>query len=277
MKIGQVNSLLLDRFTAPGAYLLDEEGNDVLLPGKYITDDMQEGEMLDVFLYRDSEDRVVATTERPKIALHGFAYLEVSDVSLYGAFVDWGLEKELLIPYKEQKVRMEEGSFYFISLQIDDATDRLYGTTKIEKHIDKCPVDRYQEGDPVELLVWNRTDLGRKVLVDDQYQGLIFADSLDMELFPGQRIQGYTYGVREDGKIDIRLRKTGKYKRLDASDELLEILKEKGSLNLGDKSDPDDIRRELGMSKKTFKQAVGTLYKEQKITVEPLRITLNTK
>lgn len=277
MKVGTLNSLRLDRITGSGAFLEDEQGNDVLLPGKYLTPEMKEEDILEVFLYRDSEDRIVATTERPKIQLNGYAYLAVNDVSLYGAFMDWGLEKDLLVPYKEQKVRMEEGMSYFVSLRLDEATDRLYGTTKIDRLFEKCPLETYQIDEEVDLLVWNKTDLGRKVIVDDTYYGLIFNNFLDKELLPGQRIKGYVHSVRPDGKIDIRLSRTGVHKRMDASDELLEILGKSGTINLGDKSDPELIRRELGMSKKTFKQAVGTLYKEQKITIEPERITLKTK
>jgi len=277
MNIGQHNKLRLDRITSSGAFLEDEEGNDVLLPGKYLTSEMVIDDYLDVFVYRDSEDRVVATTEIPSIKLDGFGYLEVKDVSLYGAFVDWGLEKDLLVPYKEQKTRMEEGQRYFIALKLDNATDRLYGTTKIEKEIQKCPEEHYQIDDEVELLVWNKTELGRKVIVDDAYSGLIFNSYITKELFPGQKIKGFVHAIRPDGKIDIRLNKTGKEKRMDASGELLEILKVKGSIALGDKSDPDEIRAQLGMSKKTFKQAVGSLYKERLIDVEPLRITLKAE
>lgn len=277
MNIGQFNKLRLDRITSSGAFLEDENGNDVLLPGKYLTSDMNLDDILDVFIYRDSEDRIIATTEIPLIKLNGFAYLEVRDISLYGAFVDWGLEKDLLVPYKEQKTRMEEGSRYFVALKLDQATDRLFGTTKIEKGLQKCPDDKYQFDDEVDLLIWNKTELGRKAIVDDSFSGLIFNSYIDKDLFPGLKMKGYVHSVRPDGKIDIRLSRTGKEKRLDASGELLELLKVKGSIALGDKSDPDEIRKELGMSKKTFKQAIGNLYKERLIEVEPLRITLKTK
>jgi hypothetical protein len=274
MKVGEINELRIDRFTSSGAFLEDNERNDVLLPGKYLNPEMKEGDLISVFIYRDSEDRIVATTERPLIQLNGFAYLTVKDVSLYGAFVDWGLEKDLLVPYKEQKARMEEGQKYFISLRLDASTDRLFGTTKIDKLLEKCEEDAYSPDDEVEVLVTNKTDLGRKVIVEDRYQGLIFTSFIDRELFPGQRIAAFVHQVRPDGKLDIRLSKVGKEKRLDASSVLLEILEKKGSIHLGDKSDPDEIRKQLGMSKKTFKQAVGTLYKDKKIQVEPLKISL---
>ncbi len=277
MKLGQKNLLRLDRITSSGAFLEDENGNDVLLPGKYLKSEMQEGTMVEVFLYRDSEDRLVATTETPNIQLDGFNYLEVKDVSLYGAFLDWGLEKDLLIPYKEQKSRMEEGKKYLISLRLDESTDRLFGTTKTEKLLGKCPQDQYEIDQEVSLLVCNRTDLGRKVIVDDRFSGLIFNSYIDRELLPGMHISGYIHDIREDGKIDIRLSKTGQEKRDDASEKLLSILKSKGRINLGDKSNPEDIRRILGMSKKTFKQAVGNLYKQKLIEVTPMEISLKAE
>lgn len=255
----------------------DENGNDVLLPGKYLEPEMQEGTMVEVFLYRDSEDRLVATTETPNIQLDGFNYLEVKDVSLYGAFLDWGLEKDLLVPYKEQKSRMEEGKKYLISLRLDESTDRLFGTTKTEKLLEKCPQDQYEIDQEVSLLVCNRTDLGRKVIVDDRFSGLIFNSYIDRELLPGMHISGYIHDIREDGKIDIRLSKTGQEKRDDASEKLLSILKSKGRIDLGDKSNPEDIRRILGMSKKTFKQAVGNLYKQKLIEVAPREISLKAE
>ncbi len=277
MKLGQKNLLRLDRITSSGAFLEDENGNDVLLPGKYLKSEMQEGTMVEVFLYRDSEDRLVATTETPNIQLDGFNYLEVKDVSLYGAFLDWGLEKDLLVPYKEQKSRMEEGKKYLISLRLDESTDRLFGTTKTEKLLGKCPQDQYEIDQEVSLLVCNRTDLGRKVIVDDRFSGLIFNSYIDRELLPGMHISGYIHDIREDGKIDIRLSKTGQEKRDDASEKLLSILKSKGRINLGDKSNPEDIRRILGMSKKTFKQAVGNLYKQKLIEVTPMEISLKAE
>lgn len=277
MKIGQKNVLRLDRITSSGAFLEDENGNDVLLPGKYLEPEMQEGTMVEVFLYRDSEDRLVATTETPNIQLNGFNYLEVKDVSLYGAFLDWGLEKDLLVPYKEQKSRMEEGKKYLISLRLDESTDRLFGTTKTEKLLEKCPQDQYEIDQEVSLLVCNRTDLGRKVIVEDRFSGLIFNSYIDRELLPGMHISGYIHDIREDGKIDIRLSKTGQEKRDDASEKLLSILKSKGRIDLGDKSNPEDIRRILGMSKKTFKQAVGNLYKQKLIEVSPMEISLKAE
>ena len=174
MLLGQFNELIIDRFTSVGAYLRDEDENDVLLPKKYLTDDLVEGEEISVFIYRDSEDRLVATTEIPKIKLGGFGYLLIKDVSPFGAFADWGLEKDLLIPFKEQHVKLEEGRQYMVSLQLDDSTNRLYGTTKVDKHFKKCEI-QHPVNTQVELLIWKQTDLGYKVVVDDSYIGLVLS------------------------------------------------------------------------------------------------------
>lgn len=268
MQIGKRNKLIIDRITAPGAFLKDEDGNEVLLPGKYLNDDAKEEDELDVFVYRDSEDRIVATTEEPYLELGEIVYLKAKDVSLYGVFVDWGLEKDLLIPYKEQKQRMEEGAFYPVCLLLDEATDRLYGTTKIEKNIQKCD-DTSLKGEMVDLQAWNPTPLGRKMIVNKRHQGLVFQNDVNQELFPGKSLKGYVTAVREDGKLDLSIRRAGKEGQDDAADKLMELLQVERVISVGDKSDPDEIRNVLGMSKKTFKKAAGKLYKERLITIEP--------
>lgn len=273
MNPGEINHLTLKRFSTVGAYLNDDKDLEVLLPNKYLTDEMAEGDLLEVFVYRDSEDRIVATTETPKLQLNEIVYLEVKDVSLYGVFVNWGLEKDLLVPYKEQKKRLEEGMLYPICLLLDEATDRLYGTTKIEKHFHKC-FNELNEGDLVDLEIWDRTELGRKVIVNKKFQGLIFHNDISKDLYPGLRLKGFVRNVREDGKLDVSLSQVGKEKRLYAKDELLALLIEKGRIGLGDKSDPEEIRRVLGMSKKTFKQASGTLFKERLVAISAHEIVL---
>ncbi len=264
MKLGEFNELTLDRFTSVGAYLHDEEGNDVLLPKKYLSDDLMEGETISVFVYRDSEDRLVATTEIPKIRLNGFAYLYIKDTTPFGAFADWGLEKDLLIPFKEQGVKLEEGKSYFVCLLLDESTNRLYGSTKIDKHLKPCS-EELPVNSRVDLLILNQSDLGYKVIVNDQYSGLIYHNDVSKILKPGQEMDGYVSKVREDGKLDIRLEESGYGKIDDASSRLLSLLQRKGHLQINDKSDPDDIRETVGMSKKTFKQAAGALYKKKLI------------
>ncbi len=275
MQIGEINLLKILRFTAPGAYLGDEEGNDVLLPGKYTTNDMSEDDMISVFLYCDSEDRIVATTETPYIQLHGFAYLKVKEVNLYGAFLDWGLEKDLMVPFKEQQQKMEEGKYYLVTLQMDESTDRLFATTKVNRYLEECS-DNDIIGQEVDLLICDKTELGVKVVVDQRYHGLVFQNDISKQIRRGQTTKGFILNVREDGKLDIRLDKIGFEKFDDAAQYVLEILQSKNSLYLSDKSNPDDIREQLGMSKKTFKQAVGKLYKARLIEILDSEIRLIT-
>ena len=276
MELGEINILKVLRFTAPGAYLGDEAGNDVLLPGKYIPQDLQEGDDITVFLYKDSEDRVVATTETPKVMLNGFAYLKVNEVNLYGAFLDWGLEKDLMVPFKEQNQRMEEGKYYLVTLQMDHATDRLFASMKINRYLKPCE-DVSLIGKEVEVLICDKTELGIKVIVDDLYHGIIYRNDINQTLRRGDRTRGFVLLVREDGKLDIRLEKIGNLRFDEAELTLLEILKAKGTLYLTDKSDPDEIREMVGMSKKLFKQTIGKLYKARQIELTPAGIQLIEK
>jgi len=276
MELGEINILKVLRFTAPGAYLGDEAGNDVLLPGKYIPQDLQEGDDITVFLYKDSEDRLVATTETPKVMLNGFAYLKVNEVNLYGAFLDWGLAKDLMVPFKEQNQRMEEGKYYLVTLQMDHATDRLFASMKINRYLKPCE-DVSLIGKEVEVLICDKTELGIKVIVDDLYHGIIYRNDINQTLRRGDRTRGFVLLVREDGKLDIRLEKIGNLRFDEAELTLLEILKAKGTLYLTDKSDPDEIREMVGMSKKLFKQTIGKLYKARQIELTPAGIQLIEK
>jgi len=274
MNLGQYNELEILRFTSVGAYLGDAEGNDVLLPNKYLYDELEIGDIGKVFLYKDSEDRLVATTETPKIILDQYAYLKVSEVSLYGAFLDWGLEKDLMVPFKEQNQRMEEGKSYLVTLRVDQATDRLYATMKINKWLEEC-TDQELINQPQEILICDQTDLGFKVIVADKYHGMIFRNDISKPLRRGQRLTGYIYNIREDGKVDVRLEPTGFVRYTEAMESIMAKLEEKKVLPLSDSSDPDEIREIMGMSKKTFKQAIGQLYKAGKITIQPNEIRIN--
>lgn len=271
MNIGDFNDLTILRFTSVGAYLGDEEGNDVLLPNKYIDDSMEVDDLISVFVYRDSEDRPVATTEMPFIQLNTFAYLKVTSVSHFGAFVDWGLEKELMIPFKEQNKKLEEGQTVLVYLQLDESTDRVFGSTRTNKYLVACE-EKFEGDQRVDILVCDTTDLGVKVIVNNKYSGLIFNNDISRQIRRGERTGGYVYSVREDGKLDIRLEKDGYVKVGDSTDKLLAILKKNGKIKLTDKSDPDDIREAVGMSKKTFKQAVGALYKQKLVRLDPTEI-----
>jgi predicted RNA-binding protein (virulence factor B family) len=276
MKIGLYNELTILRFTAPGAYLGDEEDNDVLLPGKYVTSDMKEGDIVTVFLYKDSEDRIVATTETPLITLGGFNYLKVIEVTAFGAFLDWGLEKDLMVPFKEQNQLMEEGKYYLVTLQLDSLTDRLYASTKVNRYFLPC-TDQELIGQEMDILIGDTTDLGVKVIVDDKYVGMIFRNDVSKTFRRGAYTKGYIYNIREDGKVDVRFEKPGFEKFDEAAQHILDLLNERKVLYLSDKSDPDEIREEVGMSKKTFKQAIGKLYKARKINISEQSIELNVE
>lgn len=274
MNLGEYNELEILRFTSVGAYLGDAEGNDVLLPNKYLYDELEVGDIGKVFLYKDSEDRLVATTETPKIILDQFAYLRVSEVSLYGAFLDWGLEKDLMVPFKEQNQLMEEGKSYLVTLRIDQATDRLFATMKMNKWLVEC-TDQEALNIPLDILICDTTDLGVKVIVAEKYHGMIFRNDISKPVRRGQHATGYIYNIREDGKVDVRLEPTGFIRYTEAMDAILEKLTLTKVLPLSDSSDPDDIREVIGMSKKTFKQAIGQLYKAGKITILPHEIRIN--
>jgi predicted RNA-binding protein (virulence factor B family) len=263
--LGQFNTLTLLRITPPGAYLGDDEDNVVLLPTKYIPENAEIGDSINVFVYLDSEDRIISTTKKPYLELHGFASLKVNQVSHFGAFLDWGIEKDLLVPFKEQKQKMEEGKRYIVHLYLDEATQRLVASSKIRKYLEFDHI-LIKENEEVDLLIADSTELGRNVIVNDTYSGLIFISDISRTLKFGERCKGYVKTIRPDGKLDITLEQTGFVKMEGSCERLLEILKENnGILYLTDKSDPDKIREEIGMSKKTFKNAVGMLYKQRLI------------
>lgn len=275
--IGKNVELSINRFTSVGAYLEDFKGFEVLLPNKYLTDNMELGQKVDVFIYNDSEDRPVATTETPLIELNNFAFLTVKDVNQFGAFLDWGLEKDLLVPFKEQNSKMVEGGIYLVRLIVDEQTNRLIGTAKINHYLDEKPTN-LEIGDEVDLFVAGATDLGQKVIVNNRYAGLIFEDRIVQPLEDGQTLKGYVEFIRQDGKIDISLVPLGIEKFDFFTERLLEYLNEHGGkIELTDKSDPDLIRAALGISKKSFKKAVGNLYKKKIIKLNDDSIELIRK
>jgi len=274
MKIGELNKLRINRFTSVGAYLLDEQENDVLLPNKYLTPDLSLDEEIEVFIYRDSEDRIVATTEDPFIQLNSFAYLTVKTVDNIGAFMDWGLEKDLLVPFSEQKNKLQERGEYLIYMGLDPKTNRLFGSAKINKYL-STEVNDLETNQEVDLLVCELTDLGRKVIVNNLYQGLIFNNFITKNIIQGDTIRGYVKEIREDGKIDITLEKLTPERFDEHSEYILQCLHENGGvLQFSDKSDPDAIRSFFGMSKKSFKKAIGNLYKEKMIVIREKDIEL---
>ncbi len=272
--IGKFNTLRIERFAPPGLYLEDEEGTEVLLPNRWITEDMKIDDELEVFIYRDSEDRMIATTLRPHILRDEFGYLQVKQVNQVGAFLDWGLEKDLLVPFKEQRAKMREGGRYLVHLYLDVESWRLSASAKIQKYLETETIE-LEVGEEVEVLICERTDLGVKVIVNHLYQGLLYNSELFKEVRMGDKTIGYVKAIRDDGKIDVALEKQG-YKSVEPNaQKILDLLTQnEGFLALHDKSDPEKVKYQLGMSKKLFKKAIGSLYKEKKIVIEEEGIRL---
>lgn len=273
--IGKYNELTILRHTSVGLYLGDESGEDVLLPNKYCPETFEIGDKLEVFVYRDYEDRKVATNLVPKIMLHEFALLKVFAVAEAGAFLEWGLEKNLMVPFREQRQKMEEGRWYVVYMDIDEKTDRLYATNKIEKRLQNEELT-VTEGDEADLLVYRKTDLGYAVIINNLHTGLVYKNEVFQDLNIGDKLIGYVKRIREENKIDISLQPMGYQQVIDPNCKLILTVLEDGNgyLPFTDKSEPEEIYTKFGISKKAFKRAIGALYKQKKITLEPAGIKL---
>lgn len=269
INIGQYNTLTILRETEPGLYLGDDAENVVLLPHRYKPEHFEIGDELEVFVYLDYEERPVATNLTPYVHLNDFGYLHCSDVNEFGAFMDWGLQKQLFVPFKEQARPMKVGNWYIVYLYLDDQTERLVGSSKTNKHLDNenIALEKYQG---IDLFVTHITELGANVIIEGKYSGLIHNDDIFEDIRTGDRIKGYVKKVREDKKVDVVLQAPG-YKSIEPNANfILDELKAAGGfLPLHDKSDPDTIKNEMGMSKKSFKRAIGTLYREKQIVIKP--------
>lgn len=271
INIGQFNTLTITRFTDHGAYVDGGEVGEILVPKAYVTKSMRPGDTLDLFVYLDQSERLVATTEQPLATVGDFAYLEVAWVNEHGAFLNWGVMKDLFVPFRQQKRTMEVGESYIVFVDIDEETGRLMATAKIDKYLYPAREHYYHRGEEVDLLVWQRTELGLKVIVDNRHAGLVYNDQLFApEPKTGNRLRGTVVNVRPDGRIDVSLQRLGKSRFRDFAEVLYEELQaeSEGFLPFTDKSSSDDISARFGVSKKTFKRAVGTLYREKKIILE---------
>ena len=271
INIGQFNTLTITRFTDHGAYVDGGEVGEILVPKAYVTKSMRPGDMLELFVYLDQSERLVATTEQPLATVGDFAYLEVAWVNEHGAFLNWGVMKDLFVPFRQQKRTMEVGESYIVFVDSDEETGRLMATAKIDKHLYPAREHFYHRGEEVDLLVWQRTELGLKVIVDNRHAGLVYNDQLFApEPKTGDRLRGTVVNVRPDGRIDVSLQRLGKSRFRDFAEVLYEELQAtpEGFLPFTDKSSSDDISARFGVSKKTFKRAVGTLYREKKIILE---------
>ncbi|HSI70529.1 MAG TPA: S1-like domain-containing RNA-binding protein [Gillisia sp.] len=268
LTVGEYHTMKINRDTEPGLFLENNEGDEVLLPNKYKPDNFDIGDEIRVFVYLDHQERPVATTLDPYVKLDEFAYLKCVEVSDIGAFLDWGLEKHLFVPYREMASKMRKDSWYLVFCYLDEETGRLVASSKTNAFLDnrEITVEPFEE---VDLIVANPTDLGVNVIVNEIHQGLIFKDDLFQDLQVGDRLKGWVKKTRPDGKIDVTLQRPG-YRSIEpnAQDILNELSLKNGFLPLTDKSSPDEIQKKLQMSKKSFKKAIGTLYKQRQIDIK---------
>ena len=263
--LGKYNQLEVVKEVDFGVYLNGGDDGEILLPSRYVPEGCRPGDMLNVFIYLDNEERLIATTLQPKVQVDEFACLEVAWVNEYGAFLDWGLMKDLFVPFREQKMKMQKGHRYVVHAHVDEDSYRIMASAKVEKYLSK-DMPPYQPGEEVEVMAWQKTDLGYKVIVDNKYSGLVYQKEIFKALEPGMKMQAYIRQVREDGKIDLTLQKDGLQKVGDFAEVLLQYIKEQGGhTSLNDKSAAEDIYDTFGVSKKTFKKAVGDLYKKRLI------------
>lgn len=268
-RLGEYNRLTLNRIVDFGVYLADDEGNEVLMPGKYVSGALGVGDEVEVFVYTDSEDRPVATTEHPYAVVGQFAFMQVSQVNRVGAFMDWGLEaKELLVPYSEQRVKMRRGGIYPVYIYVDHASQRVVGSARLEKFLGNLPA-HYRPGAKVDALVIKHLEAGYRVIVDNAYAGMIYDNELYQPLEIGERVKAYVRCVRDDNKVDLRLAPGVVRHRIDAvANNIMETLRlNGGTLDVGDHTSPERIKAMLSCSKKDFKRAVGMLYRQHKILV----------
>ncbi|WP_394132114.1 S1 RNA-binding domain-containing protein [Shewanella maritima] len=266
--IGKRYTLEVVKQVSFGVYLNALELGQVLLPKKYVPQDCEVGDMLDVFLYLDSEDMVVATTQQAKAEVGKFAYLKAVATNKVGAFLDWGLDKDLLLPFGEQKRPVEEGRSYLVYVHINHVDDRIVASNKVDKFLDKTP-PAYKEGEEVDLIIGGKTDLGFKAIINNQHWGVLYQNQVFKKIYFGQSMKGYIKQVRNDGKIDLVLQQGGKTE-LDKHATLIiaKLTAANGFLPLNDKTDADIIYSQLSMSKKAFKKSIGGLYKAGKIRIE---------
>ncbi|MCK0130861.1 S1-like domain-containing RNA-binding protein [Flavobacteriaceae bacterium F08102] len=279
IEVGKYNNLTVVKQTEDGLQLKDNEGELVCLPTKFIPKGTEIGDSLRIFVYHGNNGKKIATTQTPKITLYGFALLQVTAMTKVGAFLNWGLDKDILLPFSEQRRDLSEGRWYVVYLDIDDS-GRLFATTKIEDQLQNIHIT-VNEGDEVEILILKKTDLGYTVIVNDEHEGLIYDNEIFTTLRVGDRMPAYVKKVREDNQLDISIQKLGFRQVIDTySDKILQTLSaHDGFLALTDKSAPADIAAILGMSKKAFKKTIGGLYKARKISLEEdgIRLLKNTK
>lgn len=273
LKIGKFNRLEVVKKVEFGLYL-KADNEEILLPLKYTKNDTKIGDMLDVFIYKDSEDRLIATSLKPKGVVGEFVCLKAVDVASIGAFLDWGLEKDLFVPKNLQKVKIQKDKNYVVMINLDESTDRIVADTNVEKYLSK-ETKKLQRAQEVELLVHRRTPLGALVIVDNKYEGLIYENDLYFDLKIGQKLKGYIKNIRPDGKLDISLKSFGEKAVDEDTQKILNILKSSGSaLKFNYKSSPEDIKKIFQMSRKAFKRGLTQLIEKEIIEVSEEGIRL---
>jgi predicted RNA-binding protein (virulence factor B family) len=278
--LGQKNLLKAAWKVDFGMYLEGDDEGKILLPTRYVPEDLEVGDEIEVFVYLDNEERRVATTLEPKAMVGDFAYLEVAWVNEFGAFLDWGLMKDLFCPFREQKKRMETGRSYIVHVHLDEESYRIMASAKVEKWLENDRLIKTNEkqdeedsmrihvGDKVSALIWQKTDLGFKAIIDNKYGALLYDSQVFKDIHTGDKVEAYITKIRHDGKIDIALQKSGRQHTEDFAEQLLRYLQYRGGrCRLGDKSGAEEIKEQFGVSKKTYKRAIGDLYKRRLITI----------
>lgn len=276
VNIGKYNTLKIVKTVDFGVYLDGGDGLEILLPTRYVPKEVKIGDDLEVFIYHDNEGRLIATTAKPLAQVGEFQFMEVKSVNKTGAFLEWGLMKDLLVPFKEQKIRMKEGRWYLVYVHVDHITGRIVASAKIDKYLDNI-IPKYTFNQEVDLLVADDTEIGYKVIINNTHWGLVYHNEIFQRLEKGDHIKGYIKEIREDEKIDVSLTPLGYQKVEGIAKTILESLKVQGGyIAVHDKSEPDVIYSLFRCSKKAFKQAIGALYKQKLILIEPQGIRLNS-
>ncbi len=274
VEIGKINNLQIVKNLDHGIYLDGEELGEILMPSRYVPENCEVGDSLEVFIYLDSADLLIATTETPSVMVGECAYLKVIDINQAGAFLDWGLPKDLLVPYSEQISPLKIGQSYTVLAYLDENTNRIAATQKLDSHLSE-EAQYFKSGQAVDLLIFGKTELGYKTVINNTHIGLIYKNEVFQTLTHGEKLKGFIKTIREDRKIDVCLQIPGKDARDDLNTRILNHLKKNdGESTLTDKSSPDDIYKCFAVSKKNYKKAIGMLYKKRLILIEEDKIKL---
>ena len=275
IEIGKYAKLSVAKQVNMGYLMTNKEGEEILLPNNVVPENIKLEDKLKVFVYRNSRSEIVATTQTPNIILNEFAFLEVKSNTDHGTFLDWGLDKDLFVPFSEQTSKMKEGNWYLVYLYFDKKSERLAASTKTNKFIESVNVD-LKTGQEINILITEKKELGYSVIINNRYKGMVYNNEVYRVINPGDKMNAYVKNVREDGKVDVNIQQLG-YKNIEPdAEKIVEKLQENnGVLNLNDKSEPEDIQFALQMSKKAFKRAIGNLFKQKIVRIEEDRICLN--